>query len=147
MKTYKTKNAKETRLLAKELASSFAAQRNKKKRIIALTGELGSGKTTFVKSFTRAVGVNKKITSPTFLIIRRFPIKNKQFKNIFHIDAYRIKGNDEAISESIKNALLDKSGLVLVEWAENIKRALPKDTIWVKFKYGKERNERKITIN
>ena len=110
-------------------------------------GELGAGKTTFIKSFTRSMGVRRKITSPTFLILRRFKINNKFFDNIFHIDAYRIKEKKELSAIGIGKILKDPSNIVLVEWADRIKNVLPKTTIWVKFKYGEERDERTITIN
>lgn len=148
MKQYKTYKESETRVVAKKFAESLATRKLAKKAlIIGFTGELGAGKTTFIKSFTRSMGVRKKITSPTFVILRRFKINSKPFKNIFHIDAYRISEKSELSAVGIDKILESPSNIVLVEWADRIKNVLPKDTIWVKFKYGKERDERTITID
>jgi len=148
MKKYKTKNPKETGKAARELAAQILKRkRGKKAAVVALTGELGAGKTTFIKSFMREAGVKRRITSPTFLILRRFGIKSANFKNIFHIDAYRLENPEDLKATRAKEALASPENIVLVEWAEKIKKVLPKDTIWVKFKYGKDRNEREVIID
>ena len=148
MKHYKSNKESETRVIAKNFAKTLKTKkRGRNALVIGLMGELGAGKTTFIKSFTRSMGVRKKITSPTFIIFRRFKINNKSFANIFHIDAYRIKGKNELSAVGIEKILESPSNIVLVEWADMIKKVLPKTTIWVKFKYGKERNERTITID
>ena len=71
----------------------------------------------------------------------------KIFKNIFHVDAYRISDAKELLEVGVEEILKNPLNIVLVEWADRVKRVLPKETIWVKFKYGKERNEREIIID
>ena len=140
-----SQSPKETQALAKNFLLQFKSF--DRSLVLALSGNLGAGKTTFIKSFIRSMGVKKRITSPTFLILRRFAINNKIFKNIFHVDAYRIKDEKDLRGINIRDVLKEPSNIVLVEWADRIKKVLPKETIWVKFKYGKERDEREITID
>ncbi|OGY57505.1 MAG: tRNA (adenosine(37)-N6)-threonylcarbamoyltransferase complex ATPase subunit type 1 TsaE [Candidatus Colwellbacteria bacterium RIFCSPHIGHO2_02_FULL_45_17] len=148
MKRYITKSPAKTRALARNIAENPKRPRpTQGATVLGLIGDLGAGKTTFIKSFIRSMGVKKRITSPTFLILRRFAINNKIFKNIFHVDAYRIKDEKDLRGINIRDVLKEPSNIVLVEWADRIKKVLPKETIWVKFKYGKERDEREITID
>lgn len=148
MRKYITKSAAETRKVAQEFAESLLEKKQGKNAlVVGLTGELGAGKTTFVKAFMRSAGVKRRITSPTFLILRRFAIKNKNFRNIFHVDAYRIEKKEDLAGTKATEAMTDPKNIVLAEWAEKIKEVLPRETIWVKFTYGKERNERKVVID
>ena len=138
-----SKSAKQTRNIAKDLATEIA---NKKRpTILALSGDLGAGKTTFTQSFAKAFGVKKRILSPTFLIMKRFPLAQGNFENPYHIDAYRVKAADLeglGIQDIFKG-----QNVVLIEWADRVKELLPKSTIWIKFEHGKQENERQITIN
>lgn len=144
----KTQSARETQIFAKEVAENLIKKRRTKNAVvIGLIGDLGAGKTTFVKSFTRSLGVKRRITSPTFLILRRFGVKRGIYRNVFHIDAYRVGGKERLPDINFAEIIKNKSNIVLVEWADRVKRVLPKDTIWVQFKYGKERNEREIIID
>lgn len=112
--------------------------------LIALKGNLGSGKTCFVQGFIKGLGYRDKITSPTFLIFRRFGIKSKNFKNVYHVDFYRIKNKKELRVLDFKKILSSSQNIVLVEWADRIKTIIPKKSLWIKFSYGKEENERII---
>lgn len=134
-----SKSVKATKGLAQKLAKELPA------RIYALVGELGSGKTTFVQAFLRAWGVRGPITSPTFLIIKRFMIYDLRFKNAYHIDAYRIKNAKELLALGLKEILANKQNIVLIEWAEKVKNYLPKETLWLEFKDGRGAQERIIT--
>ena len=138
-----SKSARQTRDIAKDLATEIA---NKKRpTILALSGDLGAGKTTFTQSFAKAFGVKKRILSPTFLIMKRFPLAQGNFENLYHIDAYRVSAADLGrlgIQDVFKG-----QNIVLIEWADRVKELLPKSAIWIKFEHGKQENERQITIN
>ena len=120
--------------------------------MLAQTGELGSGKTTFVQGFLRGIGVRKRSASPTFILFRRFAIPRSRasslrgFANVFHVDAYRIKNPREFGKLGFKEILTDSKNIVLVEWAEKIKRSLPQNTIQICFTHGASENERRITV-
>ena len=64
-------------------------------RVVALMGDLGAGKTTYAKAFANALGVNDHVTSPTFVIEKRYPLHNQNFSQLIHIDAYRLENADE----------------------------------------------------
>ncbi len=115
--------------------------------IIALSGNLGAGKTTFARGFLRVAGVRSKITSPTFTLIKNYSInKLSNYKKIYHIDCYRIHKLKELIDFGLKELFENPKNIILIEWPERIQRALPKNIIKVKFKYGKKENERIIII-
>jgi tRNA threonylcarbamoyladenosine biosynthesis protein TsaE len=97
--------------------------------ILALTGNLGSGKTTFVQGLAEGLGIKSRIISPTFILMRKYD------KNFYHIDLYRL---EEKVEQEVKNLGLEDiwtnpQNLVVIEWAEKIKNIIPKTAIWIKF--------------
>jgi len=122
--------------------------------IIGLKGELGSGKTTFIKGLAEGLRVDETITSPTFVILKSYPGRigdpsnsSGQVKKIefIHIDAYRIESLDDIKSVGVEDYLGRSNVVVAVEWAEKIHEVLPKNTIYINFKHKKE-NEREIIV-
>ncbi len=146
--TFKTFSDKQTKKIAASLFKEITKSRlrtGKNALVIALSGDLGAGKTTFAQGFLRAAGIRNRITSPTFVLMKNYSItKLPNYKNIFHIDCYRIKKAKELLALGLKEILSDRRNIVLIEWAEKIQRILPKKTIWIKFKHGKKINERVI---
>lgn len=143
-------SSRETKKFAGLLAKEILARppRISSALILVLSGDLGSGKTTFIQGFGRAAGVKKHITSPTFVIIKRFELKNLKtykLKNLYHIDCYRIQKPKELLKLGLKEILANPQNIVLIEWAEKIRKILPKKVIGIKFNYGKKENERIIT--
>src|SRR3989344_677507 len=91
LRTFSPKTTKKiAALLAEEL---LKRETSEKATVIALVGNLGSGKTTFIQGFARGLGLKRRLTSPTFLVLRRYGFSNR--RSIFHIDAYRIKDPNE----------------------------------------------------
>ena len=135
---YYSHSKKETQKTASQLAAKM------KSGLIALEGELGAGKTTFVQAFVRALGVKAKVKSPTFNIIKKYKIPNvPQF--VYHIDCYRLRDHKDATSIGIKEILKEKENFVLIEWPERISKILPKKLTRVHIDHI-DKNKRKIKI-
>lgn len=116
----KTNSAEETREFAKEFAKEFLDG-----GVIALSGDLGAGKTTFAQGFAEGLGITDRVVSPTFLIIRQYPVSgSKSF--FYHIDLYRME-NINLKDSGLEEILSEPSNIVLIEWAEKISGYLPKD--------------------
>ena len=107
--------------------------------VICLTGDLGSGKTVFVKAFANALGIEESVTSPTFNIIKEY--LNGELP-LYHMDVYRIDDVDEDLG--IED-YYDKDGVTLIEWADMIKDELPEERLEIKFKITGE-EKRSLTI-
>jgi|SRR3989344_1574189 len=145
---YFSKSKEETALLAKLLAQEILKTKSAKGAlVIGLIGELGAGKTTFIKSFLRVLGVKTRIVSPTFIFSRRYKSRLKYYKNIWHFDAYRLNSQKEAKNIGSAEAINNPHSLVLIEWADKVKGILPRGTIWIEFKHGAKPNERHLTFN
>lgn len=113
--------------------------------VIGLVGDLGGGKTTFLKGFARGLGIKDKILSPTFIILKKFQISSFKFQWFYHIDCYRIKKPKEILDLGFQEIITDPKNIVCVEWADKIKKILPKENILLKFKF-KGKNKRRITF-
>jgi len=114
--------------------------------ILALKGNLGSGKTTFTQGFLKGLGIRKKITSPTFVIQKNYRLRTTHYRRAYHIDCYRIKKSQELLILGIKEIFDNPKNIILIEWPEKIKNILPKERFNLKFEYGEKENERRIII-
>ncbi len=147
MQKFITQNFRQTKELGKILAQEI-----KSGIIICLSGELGSGKTTFTQGFLQGLKIKGPYTSPTFVVLkhyksRKFPISNFQFpkfRDVYHLDAYRVNAKD-IISLGWEEMINDPNNIILVEWAERIQKIIPPNSIWINFKWISE-NEREINF-
>ena len=100
-------------------------------RIFTLEGQMGAGKTTFVKALCAARGVEDATASPTFAIINQYVFHNGQGKahTIYHLDLYRLRDEEEAITAGIEDTLYQPDAVCFVEWPGIISRLLPPDTV------------------
>jgi tRNA threonylcarbamoyladenosine biosynthesis protein TsaE len=141
MERFFTKNEKETQRLAQILAKEIlkTPKQIKTAVVIGLEGNLGAGKTTFVQAFAKGMGIKKRLTSPTFVLM-------KKYNNLYHLDCYRIKDSQDILALDFTEIISNSQNIILIEWVEKIKRILPKNRIWIKFKViGKK--ERLITFS
>ena len=121
-----------------ELAQNFESEKFPN-MVICLDGELGSGKTVFVKGLGNALGITESITSPTFTIIKEYMDGEMP---LYHMDVYRLDGNTDGINiEEYYN----KGGIVVIEWAKTIKSILPEERLEISFKIVDE-NKRILVI-
>lgn len=145
---YATKSPSQTKRMGKFWAKKILKKRPSKKAIlIGLEGNLGGGKTTFLQGFAKGLGIKEKILSPTFVIIKRFKIKDLRlkFQNFYHIDCCRIKKPKELLGLGFKKNVSDPQNIIAVEWADRIKKIMPLKTIWIKFEFVDEKR-RKIMV-
>lgn len=143
-----SRSIEQTHKIAKEVldkALSFSVVFNKAV-VIALEGDLGSGKTHFVQGFAKHLDIKEKITSPTFVILKRFKIGGAKIRNLIHIDAYRIEKPEEILELRWNEFINDPSNIILVEWADKIRNVLPKKYFLIKLEVVSEK-ERSIDIN
>lgn len=103
--------------LATEILHDFAGP-----RLYGLIGEMGSGKTTLIKSFCKALGVTDKVTSPTFALINEY--RTSEGEAVYHFDVYRIKKTEEVMDIGYETYFFSGQ-YVFVEWAEKIAELLP----------------------
>jgi len=126
----------------KELAEDFA-KKLKGGEILALKGDLGSGKTTFVQGLARELKIKERITSPTFVILNLH--QADKGLSLAHFDLYRLKDEVDLEGIGATDYLGKKNIISVIEWPEKAKKLLPKNTIWINFDHLDE-NKRKITI-
>ncbi len=129
-----TKSPEETMRLAEKLVKSITSP-----ACIALFGELGAGKTVFIKGLAKGLGIDDVIKSPTFVLMRSYSGR----MNLHHIDLYRIKKGEEFLP--FEETLMDE-GITAIEWAERAKNFLPEKRIDVEITILSERS-REITVN
>lgn len=137
-----TSSATETEKFAKEFS-----KRLKPSDIVALYGNLGAGKTTFMKGLASGLGYRHEVTSPTFIFARTYHIENKnsKIKDLHHIDLYRAKDKSDLNSIGIGEFLEDSQAVSVIEWAEKIDSKLPKNTSKIRIEVL-ENDKRKITV-
>lgn len=135
-----------------QFAAAFA-KTLRGKEVILLVGDLGSGKTTFVRGLAKALGVKQKIKSPTFTVLNLYKLNNGTMKqrnnlrHLVHVDTYRLQGVRELEDIGIGDWLGSKDSIVVVEWGEKLKSALRKKKyIEIKFQHGQKEGDRKITV-
>jgi tRNA threonylcarbamoyladenosine biosynthesis protein TsaE len=151
MKTYHTTSSAATKRIGEEFAGTLLdikhATEKLRATVVVLSGELGAGKTTFVQGFFKGAGIKRRAQSPTFVLMRRYKLPSqKKFANILHIDAYRLRSAKQLAPLAFDALLADPKNLLLIEWGEQIKNALPKNARWLRFRHGRKENERTITI-
>lgn len=114
--------------------------------VVFLSGDLGSGKTTTTKSIAKELGIEEDITSPTFVILKRYEIKKGEFKNLIHIDAYRLKNFGELERLKFDEYMKDATNLILLEWPEMVPSENFKADMTLRFEHGEKENERKVDV-
>lgn len=146
MKKSNTKSRAETRALGKNLAKEILMRKTGETAVVlGLKGDLGAGKTTFLQGFARGLDIKENILSPTFVIMKKLNIKNKNFKNFYHIDCYRLKNEKDLEILGFKEIIKNSQNIVAIEWPERISNMLPKNTFKIKFSHPKE-NRRQILL-
>jgi tRNA threonylcarbamoyladenosine biosynthesis protein TsaE len=151
-----SKSVEGTAQVARDFKASLKSNPDKA-TLVGLYGDLGSGKTTFMKYLAESLGVKETIQSPTFVIEKIYDLtpspspcegegrRNKTFDKLIHIDAYRIDKEEEMINLGWQEIIADPKNLICIEWPERIVGIMP-EHIMLKFEHLSE-NERNIIYN
>ena len=136
-RTVKLDSEKDTRSLGLEIADALEPG-----DVVALTGDLGTGKTALTKYIAEGLGVKEEISSPTFTIIKEY--KSGRLP-LYHFDVYRLGSGNELLDTGAEE-LLDGDGACVIEWADIVADVLPADSLIVSLNYGDIENERTAEI-
>lgn len=134
---HQSQSAEETEQIGADLAA-----RLKPGAVLAFTGDLGAGKTAFVRGLARGLGITERVTSPTFTIVNEYEGGRL---TLFHFDMYRL-GSSEELFDIGWEDYLARGGVCAVEWSEIVADALEEDCIRVDIRRGAGENQRVITI-
>jgi len=141
-----TKNASETKKLSRLFAKEILKRRRQAGAIIlALAGPLGSGKTTFIQGFCSGLGIKAKVLSPTFLILKPYPFAKRQ-RWLWHVDCYRLKNSRELLKLGFRDLLKTPENIIVIEWADRVKKLIPRESIWFTFTPGPLSDWRLISL-
>jgi tRNA threonylcarbamoyladenosine biosynthesis protein TsaE len=131
---------KEIPNIAKKILEKIYKPKKVVATIVALSGDLGSGKTTLTKEIAKQLGIKKNLISPTFVIMKIYEINSKseyfsKFKNLIHIDAYRLESHLELLNIGWDKIIENKDNLVILEWPEMVEACLSDDVCNVKLNH------------
>ena len=138
-----SKSLEETANAARDFVKNIKVSDQGLASVVALYGDLGSGKTTFVKAVVKVFGLEKIVTSPTFVIEKIYKIEDKNFDHLIHIDAYRLKSGEELKHLGWEEISKNPRNIIFIEWPENVKDILPENKQEIHFKFIDE-NTREI---
>src|SRR5438105_14998949 len=136
-----TNSSEETQKLGINFAKQLKAG-----DVLALHGDLGSGKTTFVQGIAKGLGINNKVISPTFIVIRQHEISSqKNLQYLYHVDLYRLEDEKDIAGLGVTEIISDSSNITAIEWPEKMGKLLPKKRYNIFFE-NLDTSKRKITI-
>ena len=136
---YRCTSVTETQSFAADLANSLPAG-----IVIALIGNLGSGKTTFTQGFAKGLGISEHVGSPTFKLVSEYDCQKGK---LIHVDAYRLEGIDDFLNIGGEDILATPCAMILIEWGDKLGSILPPDAIQISFKRVLDvENERVISV-
>ena len=157
-----SKGAEDTEKIAKEFLDKITSPQPLSKitwrgaTVVGLSGDLGTGKTTFTQFVAKSLGVKTKVNSPTFVIMKRYTLtptlsrkgegapspfrrrRGMRFKNLFHIDAYRLKNEKELLHLGWEEIISNPENIIFIEWPELVAKAMPKKHHKISIKHIKE---------
>ena len=139
-----SKSLGDTENIAREVLAKEIVKSENSATVVGLYGDLGSGKTAFTQEVGKILGVAENMQSPTFVIEKIYSIDWKGFKNLIHIDAYRLEKNSELLHLGWEEITREPENLIFLEWSENVAGIIPEDAKRIYFKFIDE-NTREIS--
>lgn len=159
MDKFITKSFEETQNAGQKFAAEILAhlpagrQENPAKHavVLALTGDLGAGKTTFLQGFAKGLGIEENVLSPTFIIMKKFLVPQNvklyktRYKHFYHFDLYRLESEKDVEFLNFKEIISNPENIVAIEWPEKIAGILPETAVKITFTHLEE-NKREISF-
>lgn len=133
--TFLSKTLEETEKIAEDFLKALNSKKTAKATLVCLTGDLGAGKTAFSQAVGKILGITDFITSPTFVLMKNYPVSHPLFSKFIHIDAYRLNSGQELAVLGFKDLLQNPANLIFLEWPERVADILPLDALNIKFKF------------
>lgn len=133
--TWITRSVKQTQNLAAKILSLAAANQV---NVVSVEGEMGAGKTTLIQGMGRELGIKRNLPSPTFILVRSYELPTVPWKNLYHVDLYRLKTAGEMRSTDLAELWQDQKNLVVIEWADRAEAVLPRKRVEVTIKIKSE---------
>jgi len=126
--------------IARKTIKHILKTKTKKAKVVALSGDLGSGKTTLTKEIAKQFGIKENIVSPTFVIMKFYDInKNsiyfKHFKKLIHIDTYRLENSEDLFKINWLEIVSNRDNLIIIEWPEIMEKYLDREVLWFSLKH------------
>jgi tRNA threonylcarbamoyladenosine biosynthesis protein TsaE len=121
-----SKSTKDTEKIANSFLKLIQKKKQRNAQVVGLYGDLGAGKTTFVKAIAKHLSIKSKINSPTFVIIKKHILKSEKHKLLFHLDAYRLEKEKELLHLGWEEIISNREHLVFIEWPEKVLKIMPK---------------------
>jgi|SRR3989344_5090728 len=152
-----TKNSQETQNVGQNFAREILAAKPRQKArlasraagasavVLALQGDLGAGKTTFLQGLAKGLGIKEVVNSPTFVIMKKFKLESLGFKFFYHFDLYRLENEKDLQLLNFQEIISNPENIVTIEWPEKISKLLPENIIKINFTHVQE-NKREIVI-
>lgn len=141
--TSQTSTSAQTQALGEEFAQKIIGG-----GVVCLYGNLGAGKTTFVQGIAKGLNVKETVSSPTFVLMRRYEVPTKEEGSyLYHIDLYRLENTLEIRSLGIEEIVANPHNIVLIEWPEKIASLLPRRSWEVRLEAGEGPDSRTISIS
>jgi tRNA threonylcarbamoyladenosine biosynthesis protein TsaE len=131
--------------VAREALSRLADAPKDRAAVLALSGELGAGKTTFTQALAGVLGAAGPVQSPTYVILKKHQLKGGRWHTLAHIDAYRLGGAADLAAIGWGELAADPGVLLVVEWPERVPEALPDGALWLRFSH-ETLETRKVTV-
>lgn len=128
----------ELHTIAENILDKARSENSQTATVITLSGDLGVGKTALTQEIAKILGVQEKVVSPTFIIFKKYGVVDKTFKNLIHIDAYRLNKSEELLRLGWQELFENKDNLIIIEWPERVPECVKDSTCKVSLKHHNE---------
>lgn len=130
------KNLAETSEIAHQVLESILSGLSDRALVLGLSGDLGAGKTAFTQALASHLGVGEQVQSPTFVLMKKYDLKNQKYSTLYHLDVYRLEKEQELLDLGWLDIISNEKNLVIIEWPEKVMGAMPEYARYLYIKNG-----------